>query len=121
MNKDERLNLAKMINVNNVKDQTDNIKKLKHSSLLLRDVNHMCEIKRKYSRLSKETISDMCFSQCSFLSSQYMDIYNKLLKDGILTKKGLGIKGYNNYLRITLGPPRQIKTFISKLKNFKKS
>ena len=47
--------------------------------------------------------------------------YNKLLKDGILTKKGLGIKGYNNYLRITLGPPRQIKTFISKLKNFKKS
>ena len=81
MNKDERLNLAKMINVNNVKDQTENIKKLKHSSLLLRDVNHMCEIKRKYSRLSKETISDMCFSQCSFLSSQYMDIYNKLLKD----------------------------------------
>ena len=81
MNKDERLNLAKMINVNNVKDQTENIKKLKHSSLLLRDVTHMCEIKRKYSRLSKETISDMCFSKCSFLSSQYMDIYNKLLKD----------------------------------------
>jgi len=47
--------------------------------------------------------------------------YDKLYKDGILTKKGLEIKGYNSYLRITLGPPRQINTFISKLKNFKKS
>ena len=47
--------------------------------------------------------------------------YNRLLKDGILTKKGLGIKGYSNYLRITLGPPRQIRIFISKLKNLQKS
>ena len=47
--------------------------------------------------------------------------YVELLKDGILTKKGLGIKGYNDYLRITLGPPRQIKIFISKLKNLQKS
>ena len=81
MNNDERLNLAKMINVNNVKDQTANIQKLKHSKLLLQDVNRMCDIKKKYSRMGKESISDMCFSQCSFMSSQYMDIYNKLLKD----------------------------------------
>ena len=47
--------------------------------------------------------------------------YNKLFREGILTKKGLAIKGYENYLRITLGPPRQIKTFISKLRYFKKS
>ena len=40
--------------------------------------------------------------------------YNKLFREGILTKKGLAIKGYENYLRITLGPPRQIKTFISR-------
>jgi len=80
MNNEERLNLAKMINVNNVKDQTENIKKLKHSGLLLQDVKRMCEIKKKYSRLGKEAISDMCFSQCSFMSRQYMDIYNKLLK-----------------------------------------
>ena len=46
--------------------------------------------------------------------------YNKLFKAGILTKKGLDIKGYNNYLRITLGPPKQIKIIISKLKDLKK-
>jgi len=81
MNKDERLNLAKMINVNNVKDQTENIKKLQHSRLLTQDVDRMCEIKKKYARLSKDALSDMCFSQCSFMSENYMDIYNKLLKD----------------------------------------
>tara|TARA_Y100000294_G_scaffold172560_1_gene187502 strand:+ start:181 stop:1242 length:1062 start_codon:yes stop_codon:yes gene_type:complete len=47
--------------------------------------------------------------------------YNKLFKDGILTKKGLDIKGYNNYLRVTLGSPKQIKIIISRLKNLKKS
>ena len=47
--------------------------------------------------------------------------YNKLFKDGILTKKGLGIKGYNNYLRVTLGSSKQIKIIISKLKNIRKS
>ena len=29
--------------------------------------------------------------------------YKKLYNDGILTKKGLGIKGYNKYLRVTIG------------------
>lgn len=43
--------------------------------------------------------------------------YNKLIAAGILTKKGLNIKGYKNYLRITLAPPNQIKIVISKLKN----
>ena len=47
--------------------------------------------------------------------------YNQLLKAGILSKKGMGVKGYNNYLRITLGPPKQIRTFISNLKKFKGS
>ena len=45
--------------------------------------------------------------------------YNKLFNAGILTKKGLDVKGYKNYLRITLGPPKQIKFIISKLDKFK--
>ena len=46
--------------------------------------------------------------------------YKKLNQYGILTKKGLSIKGYENYLRVTLGPPKQIKKIISKLKILKK-
>lgn len=44
--------------------------------------------------------------------------YKDLLKNGILTKVGMGIRGYENYLRITLGPPKQMKLIISKLKKF---
>ena len=70
-----------MINANNVKDQTSNIRKLKHSNKILRDVRHMEELKKKYTRLDSKTLSDICFRQCSFLSSQYTDIYNKLYKN----------------------------------------
>jgi len=47
--------------------------------------------------------------------------YNKLLEAGILSKKGMAVKGYNNYLRITLGPPKEMKLIISNLKNIKRS
>ena len=81
MDKAERLHLQKMINANNVKDQTSNIRQLKHSNKIFRDVRHMQMLKNKYTRLDPKTLSDMCFHQCSFLSSQYTDIYNKLYKD----------------------------------------
>ena len=47
--------------------------------------------------------------------------YKKLYKDGILTKKGMSINGYNNYIRITLGPPKQIRRIISRLRGLRKS
>ena len=37
------------INANNVKDQTSNIRQLKHSNKILRDVRHMQELKTKYT------------------------------------------------------------------------
>ena len=46
--------------------------------------------------------------------------YKKLYNDEILTKKGLGIKGYDKYLRVTIGPPKQINFIISKLKDLTK-
>ena len=47
--------------------------------------------------------------------------FKKLLKKKILTKKGLNIKSYQNYLRVTLGPPKQMKMVISNLREIKKS
>jgi len=44
--------------------------------------------------------------------------YSKLYKKGIFTKPGVGIKGYENYLRITLGPKKEIKTVIKNLNKF---
>lgn len=42
--------------------------------------------------------------------------FKKLLKKKILTKKGLNVKGYKNFLRVTLGPPKEMKIIISNLK-----
>lgn len=78
MNKDERLQLNRMLTENNVNDKTDSIRKLKHSELIKRDVEHMKLLK---STVNQEELSDKCFQECNFLSSKYTDIYNKLLKD----------------------------------------
>ena len=47
MNNVERLNLQKMISENNVKDETENIRKQKHSSLIRDDVIRLVELKKK--------------------------------------------------------------------------
>ena len=47
MNNVERLNLQKMINENDVKDETENIREKKHSSLIRDDVIRFVELKKK--------------------------------------------------------------------------
>ena len=79
MNKEQQLHLSKMISENNITNNTDTIRTLKHSQLILKDVNHLLELK-KTNTLSDE-FSNQCFQECSFLSSKYTDIYNKLYKD----------------------------------------
>jgi len=82
MNPGERLNLQKMIAANDVTDQTDNIRKLKHSDKIKRDVQIMSLLKKKHSRITKtEVFKNISSKQCNFLFNNYTDIYNKLLKD----------------------------------------
>lgn len=86
MNNLERINLQKMINDNNVEDNTNLIRNLKHSKLILKDVDTLLGLKKNYARLAKsnkETFEAMCLKQCSFLFNNYTDIYNKVLKDEI--------------------------------------
>ena len=93
MNEDERLNLRKMIAANNAEDNTNTIRKLKHSDLIRSDVALMLKLKHEYSRLAKLNTAQfdaICVSRCSFLFNNYTDIFNKLKKDeidlAILTK-----------------------------------
>ena len=43
-----RLHLQKMIKVNNVEDQTNIIRELKHSHILQSEINNLLQIKFKY-------------------------------------------------------------------------
>jgi hypothetical protein len=82
MNDKQRLQLANMIKTNNVEDQTDLIRNLKHSQVLRNEVNNMILIKAKY-RGDDVKINEECIQECNFLYTYYTDVFNKIKKDEI--------------------------------------
>jgi hypothetical protein len=82
MNEDQKLQLQKMINANNVSDQTDLIRRLKHSQIFKNEINTMMLIKGKY-RGNEEKIKEECIQECGFLYSYYTDLFNKIKNDEI--------------------------------------
>jgi hypothetical protein len=82
MDDKQRLQLQNMIKVNNVEDQSNLIRSLKHSQIIRSEVNNMIMIKAKF-RGDETKISEECINECSFLFTYYTDIYNKLKKDEI--------------------------------------
>ena len=77
-----RLQLQKMIKANDVEDQTELIRELKHSHLLQNDINNLIMLKAKY-RNDQDKINEEGMSECGFLFTYYTDIYNKIRKDEI--------------------------------------
>ena len=82
MDDNSRLHLQKMVKANNVEDQTELIRELKHSHLLQDDINNLIMIKAK-NRNSPDKINELGMEECSFLFTYYTDIYNKIRKDEI--------------------------------------
>jgi len=80
MDDKQRLQLQNMIKTNNVIDQTELIRTLKHSQVLRDEVNNMVLVKAKY-RGDEEKIYQECASECNFLFTYYTDIFNKIRKD----------------------------------------
>jgi hypothetical protein len=83
MNDDARLKLHEMITENNVQDNTDKIKHLKHSELIRKDVDTLLSIILKLKTDDYKTLDKACIQQCNFLFINYTNIYNKLLKNQI--------------------------------------
>jgi hypothetical protein len=88
-----RLQLQKMIKANNVEDQTELIRELKHSHLLQNDINNLIMLKAKY-RNNQDQIHQEGMNECGFLFTYYTDIYNKIRKDEI------DLKILNQFLNI---------------------
>jgi hypothetical protein len=82
MDDKQRLQLQNMIKTNNVEDQTDLIRNLKHSQVLRNEINTMIMIKAKY-RGNNEKIAEECMNESNFLYTYYTDIFNKVKKDEI--------------------------------------
>jgi hypothetical protein len=82
MDDNARLQLQKMIKANNVEDQTDLIRSLKHSVILTKDINLLIRLKNIYND-TPELLHSIAMIDCSFLFTYYTDIYNKIRKDEI--------------------------------------
>ena len=82
MDDSQRLQLQKMIKANNVEDQTDLIRQLKHSEVLKKDINTLLELKKKYNN-NTDDLNVIAMNECNFLFTYYTDIYNKVRKDEI--------------------------------------
>ncbi len=81
---DERLNLKKMINESECDDNTDNIRRLKHSVLMRDDIRKIDTLTNTHSEMKNTNISaftELCQTECSFLYTNYTDIFHKLIKD----------------------------------------
>jgi hypothetical protein len=82
MDDKQRLQLQNMIKANNVEDQTQLIRELKHSEIIRNEVNNMIMLKDKFKG-DESKIHEEGIMECSFLFTYYTDIYNKLRKDEI--------------------------------------
>lgn len=83
---DERINLKKLVSESECDNNTEQIRKLKHSNLIANDINIFKKIKEEQSRTINSTNEDFiekCKIKCDFLYNHYTDIFNKLVKDEI--------------------------------------
>lgn len=81
---DDKKKLDKMIEENNIEDNTNDIKIKKHSDFIRNDIKNFIFLKDKYSRLYKTNPTEfesICNKQCNFIFCNYTNIYNKLLKN----------------------------------------
>ena len=84
MDDTQRLKLQQMISENNVEDQTELIRQLKHSDVLKNDIDALVRLKNKYGNdITNEAFVLETMTECNFLYSYYTDIYNKVKKDEI--------------------------------------
>ena len=76
-----RLKFNELLKESDASDNTEKIRKLKHSSKIKEQVSIMMDIKRRYSRLDKNTLDKMIHTQCNWLFTNYFNLFNKLKKD----------------------------------------
>jgi hypothetical protein len=86
MNKQESLDLKRLINETQCENNTENIRKLKHSVLINNDIRNLENLKKTNVSLRKsnpDEFNEVCQKECNFLFNNYTDIFNKIIKDEI--------------------------------------
>jgi hypothetical protein len=85
MDDSQRLQLQQMIKTNDVINNTELIRNLKHSYVLRDEVNTLL-LNKATNRETPERVHEECMNECNFLYTYYTDIYNKIRKDELDVK-----------------------------------
>lgn len=84
MNETEKLNLKKMITDLETIDNTEQIRNIKHSVRMARDIQTIEKLKVQNKTIKNTTeFDEICRRECRFLYDNYTDIFNKIVKDEI--------------------------------------
>jgi hypothetical protein len=86
LSSDERLNLKKMMNELDYTDNTDSIRRLKHSVQIRDNIRKMENLKLEYNVIraeSPEQFFNIVYTECKFLYDNYIDIFTRAMKDEI--------------------------------------
>jgi hypothetical protein len=84
MNAEEKLNLKKLLDNSDCENNTESIRKLKHSIRIRDDIRTLEILKRNERSLmamDPQAFLELCQNKVMFLFTNYTDIFNKILKD----------------------------------------
>lgn len=77
MNKQERLQLKKMISEADCDDNTEAIRRLKHSTQIRDELRRIDTLRNTNEDMDKENFSFLCIAECNFLYTNYSEIFHK--------------------------------------------
>jgi len=84
LSESERLNLKRLINDSECEDNTEHIRKVKHSVLIRDDIRKLDTLKNTQGELKTsdfEKYKEKCSQEVPFLYNNYTDIFNKMVND----------------------------------------
>lgn len=85
---DERINLKKLMNEMDYVDNTETIRRLKHSTKIRENIRKMSQLKTDHADIrfeSPEQFFNIVQTECQFLYDNYTDIFRRLMRDEIDT------------------------------------
>ncbi len=91
-----------MINANNIEDLTETIQNKKHSELITKDFQKLILLKKQNSinMANSDDFDNICIEQCSFLFTNYTDIYNKIKNSALKKSNKLDNQNDNQIIHI---------------------
>jgi len=84
MDSKDRLNLKKLIDEMDCEGNTENIRKLKHSTSIRDDIRKLDNLKKTHADLRASDVDaffELTQLECPFLFNHYTDIFYKVMKD----------------------------------------